>query len=157
MQRNKPNNLRQSEVDRRQYTLKTFMLSSYRKRRVTARRNEDQEAGYYVDCHEPFVVAISLGILLLCVADTFFTMIIINNGGRELNPFMNMFIEKDYKIFFFIKYALTAIGLLIVIAHNRFRIFKFLYGYHILFAFLFIYSLLVSYELAILQQHLKLF
>ena len=157
MQRNKPNELRQPGADRRQYTLKTLMLSSLRRRRVAARRNEDQAAGYYVDCHEPFVVGITLGILLLCVADAFFTMTIINNGGRELNPFMNMFIEKDYRIFFCIKYSLTAIGLLVVIAHNRFRIFKFLYGYHILFAFLFIYALLVSYELVILQQHLKLF
>ena len=157
MQKNTPNDLRQLRADRRQYTLKTLMLSSFRRRRVTARRNEDQEAGYYVDCHEPFVVAISLSILLLCVADAFFTMTIINNGGRELNPFMDMFIKKDYRIFFFIKYSLTAIGLLIVIAHNRFRIFKFFYGYHILFVFLFIYSLLVSYELVILQKHLKLF
>ena len=156
MPTNKINDFRQLGADRRQYTLKTFMLSSFRRRRVAARRRDDQEAGYYVDCHEPLVVGIVLGIILLCVADAFFTMTIINNGGRELNPFMNVFIEKDYRTFFFIKYSLTAICLLIVISHSRFRIFKFLYGYHILFAVFFIYSLLVSYEFVILQQHLKL-
>jgi hypothetical protein len=121
------------------------------RRRHGPRRDDDLGRGHYVDIHEPAIVALSLGIILLCVADAFFTLNIIARGGEELNPFMKALLEKDVLLFFSVKFTVTSLCLVFTIAHKHFRIFRAISGYHILYAVFICYALLIYYETYLLK------
>jgi len=146
------NSLRDSAADRRKNLLRTAIYSCYSSRRATPRRTDDQESGsYYVDVHESRLFFIALAALLLCTADAFFTMMLLNfHGSEELNPFMDYFIKKDVQLFFMVKFSLTALGVFFLVMHKNFRLFNRISGYHILYGSLVMYALLVLYELTML-------
>jgi len=122
-------------------------------RRHGLRRDYDSKIGQYVDIHEPYLMAVVTGILLLCVMDAYFTMTILSIGGEEINPLMKVLIEQDVLTFFIIKFFMTAVCLLFTVIHKHFRLFKLISGYHILFSAFFLYSLLIYYELSLLARH----
>ncbi len=53
-----------------------------------------------------------LSILVLSIADAFFTLNIIAKGGVELNPIMDVAIQKGVVFFLASKYILTSFGVL---------------------------------------------
>ncbi|NOZ51588.1 MAG: hypothetical protein GXP08_00370 [Gammaproteobacteria bacterium] len=148
----KPNCLRHSGIDRRSNSFRTAIYSCYSNRRTTLRRTNEHEFGrYYVDVHESRLFFIALSALLLCTADAFFTMILLNfYGSEELNPLMKYFIEKDVQLFFMVKFSLTAFCVFFLVMHKNFRLFNCISGYQILYGSLALYVILVLYELTLL-------
>lgn len=143
--------MRAVAVDRRRNTWRTFMGSLVHRRRVVRRRDGDGDTAHYVDVHEPYLFLVAVGALLLCVADAFFTMTLISfYGSTELNPVMDYFIKTDIKIFFIVKFGLTALGVMFLVVHKNFRLFNRISGYQILHASLILYGMLVAYELFML-------
>jgi len=139
--------------DRRRTTFGTFIHSIYKRRRVGPRRSEDPQIGFYVDLHEPYLMAVVVGILLLCVTDAYFTITIIGLGGREVNPLMKTLIDRNVVVFFVVKFMMTAVCLLFTVMHKHFRLFKLVSGYHILYSAFFLYMTLVYYEIGLLMPH----
>jgi len=139
--------------ERRQNQRKSFLLSFFMGRRNGLRRAYDSKIGQYVDSHEPYLMVVVTGILLLCVMDAYFTMTILSIGGEEINPLMKVLIEQDVLIFFIVKFFMTAVCLLFTVIHKHFRLFKLISGYHILFSAFFLYSILIYYELGLLARH----
>lgn len=140
--------MRELAIDRRRNTWRTFVGAFVHRRRVVRRREGDGETAHYVDVHEPYLFYVAVGALLLCVADAFFTMTLINfYGSYELNPVMDYFIRSDIKIFFFVKFGLTSAGIMFLVMHKNFRLFNRISGYQILHTSLLVYGLLVAYEL----------
>ena len=77
-------------------------------RRKTARRQEE-DSNYYVDRYEPrYLILISL-ILILCILDAYFTLRIIDLGGKELNRFMLVFLNTNAVAALVFKYLVTAV------------------------------------------------
>jgi hypothetical protein len=148
-----PENLecsREIRIDRRTNSWRTLMGSLAHRRRAIQRRS-DHDAEHYVDVHEPYLFYVAVAALLLCVADAFFTMTLINfYGSYELNPVMDYFIKSDIRFFFIVKFGLTAVGVIFLVVHKNFRLFKRISGFQILIGSLVIYSILVSYELFML-------
>lgn len=143
--------LREIAIDRRSNTWRTFVGSVVHRRRVVRRRDGDGDAAHYVDVHEPYLFYVAVGALLLCVADAFFTLTLINfYGSTELNPVMDYFIKTDIKIFFIVKFGLTSFGIMFLVIHKNFRLFNRISGYHILHSSLVVYAVLVGYELFML-------
>lgn len=143
--------MREMAIDRRSVTWRTFVGALIHRRRVDRRRDGDGDVAHYVDVHEPYLFYVAVGALLLCVADAFFTMTLINfYGSYELNPVMDYFIKADIKIFFIVKFGLTASGIIFLVIHKNFRLFNRISGYHILHSALLLYALLVAYELFML-------
>lgn len=136
--------------DRRTQQARAFFCMFFMNRREGVRREEDQRKGHYVDVHEPVVLAVTLGALLLCVADAYLTLMLIQLGGRELNPLMNLLIEKDVNLFITFKYVLTSLCLIFTVIHKKFKLFDRVSGYHILYSVFFVYLLLVKYEIDLL-------
>ena len=101
--------------------------------------------------------AVVIGIMLLCITDAFFTLIILNNGGNEINPFMNMCIKVNDTFFFGVKYCLTALCVLVIVAYDNDRIFKYFRCRHVLYLMLSLYIILICYELIIMQEHIHVF
>ena len=139
-----------SPHERRRANLKSFICSIFLQRRKVLRRKEDSNKGIYTDWHEPTLFAIVFSILLFCILDAFFTMYILSIGGKELNPFMQILLKKNYFVFFYVKLFLTALCLIVLIAHKRFRLFRFLKGDHILYGTFIGYFLLISYEIRLI-------
>ena len=138
-------------VDRRRNSWRTFMGSVTHRRRVVRRRDGDGDQAHYVDVHEPYVFYVAVAALVLCVADAFFTMTLINfYGSYELNPVMDYFIKTDIKYFFFVKFGLTSAGIIFLVVHKNFRLLNRISGYQILNACLVVYGILVAYELFML-------
>lgn len=126
------------------------MYSLFMRRRQGPRRILDVGKPHYVDIHEPAILALSLVIVLLCVADAFFTLTILQRGGEELNPFMRLLLEKDVVLFFAVKFLLTSFGLVFTVIHKHFRIFKMISGYHVLYGVFVMYAVLIYYEVLLL-------
>jgi len=82
-------------------------------------------------------VVVILTILFLSLADAFFTILIIKNGGIELNPIMALAIEKGIFAFLLSKYLLTSVGLLILCVLSYIKLAR-----HALVTFLLFYMVL---------------
>lgn len=136
-------------MDRRSTTFRTAIHSIYRNRRVATRRSTDRVTDVYFDRHEPRTVYLSLGILLLCITDAFFTLYLMKNGGKEISPLMDYLIQQGELTFFIIKYLATAAAVLVVLMHKNFTVFKYFLGYHGLYLMLASYVILIIYEISI--------
>ena len=86
-------------------------------------------------------------ILLLTICDATFTLHIIANGGLEVNPIMNYFLEMGVWQFLVAKFLLTWPGLYILHKYKHITISKI--GLVLL---LITYSVLVAYEIALIVQ-----
>lgn len=144
--------LRNSGQDRRTNHTRAAFYSLVRRRRKNIRRDGDVAVGRYVDVHEPWLVYLALGALLLSTCDAFFTLLLLQHGSEELNPFMDYFIRKDEQLFFIVKFIMTACCVVFMVMHKNFRFWNYFHGYQILFVAFGAYALLVCYELYMLMQ-----
>lgn len=137
-------------TDRRSITFRTAVNSIYRNRRAACRRSTDIAANVYFDRHEPWMAFLVLGIVLLSIADAYYTLNILERGGEELGPFVAYLIQQGELIFYSVKFTITAFGVLVVLMHKNFVIFKYFSGYHGLYLILLSYVVLIIYELILL-------
>ena len=51
-------------------------------------RSDEKNIAHYVDVYDVKLFPIIILIVVLCVADAYFTLLILSKGGTELNPVM---------------------------------------------------------------------
>lgn len=139
-------------VDRRHHSLWSLVHYLYRNRRRGARRGADRERGYYVDIHDPVSMAVVLTVVMLCVADAFITLWLLQHGGKEINPIMDALIAHGPQIFFGVKFSITASCLLFLLMHRHFPVFRWLRGHHLLYSSLAVYVVLIGYEMTLIRS-----
>jgi len=137
-------------VDRRKNTLRSLLVSPFMKRRKTIRREIDGRNSY-VDIHEKSLFIVFTLTIAFCIIDAIFTLIIIKNGGEELNPLMKYIMDRDVLAFFWVKFSITSFGMLFLIIHKYFVVFRFITGYHFLYSIFSMYLILVLYEIYLLS------
>jgi hypothetical protein len=142
---------RRSGVDRRKRNLNAYVYGGLYPRRMGGRRREDQLYPI-IDWHSPRVLALVIAILGLCTMDGVLTIILVQHGATEANPFMALFVPHDLGAFAFVKLGLTAMGLMIMVACSRMRLMRVIPGETLLYAVLVAYGLLIGYELWLLPQ-----
>jgi len=144
---------RRNSEDRRKHGIKSFIYSLYMRRRKGMRRDLDHNTSHYVDIHDQTTVWIAISIIILSCADSFFTLILLQEGRAvEANPVMKALIESDTTLFVAGKAALTIMCLLFLVAHKNFWLFNNrIRTRSILFAAFMGYALLVNYELVLLN------
>ena len=136
---------RRQLADRRLASTKTLSSYTLRGRRKRARRGEEAE-NYYVDRYELRYLFLITSILILCFLDAFLTVILLQLGAEELNPFMLIFIEKDVVLSMVVKYVITAVSLICILIHKNFRIFRNLRVHSLIYFVLTLYIVLVLFE-----------
>ncbi len=136
--------------ERRKLKVTSFIYGNWLARRRYARREKDQQ-GYYVDWYESHLLCLIVGVLLLSCADALMTLVLLEMGGRELNGFMAMLIHIDVQLFAALKMAFTGAGLVFLVIHQHFQIFRRVRVNFVLRAVLLLYLLLVGYEFMLLQ------
>ncbi len=140
---------RRDAPDRRRNSPRTLLHSLYRGRRLAFRRMDEAGTDRYLDIVEPVTAAVTIAILLLSSADALFTLLLLQRGAIELNPVMDALIAIDATLFVAVKLAITAICVLFIVAHRRFRFFR-LRGGDVLHVVLALYAALACYHLTLL-------
>ncbi|MBL0011802.1 MAG: hypothetical protein IPP22_14180 [Nitrosomonas sp.] len=139
--------------DRRQSTpfFCSFHLGIKAGRRIGERRTTNRGEPVYVDCYAAHLMLCVIGILFLSMADAFFTLNILANGGKELNWFMAVLIEDSVEKFVIFKLALTSLALILLVIHHNVRLTGRMRVRHLKYMVLIGYSVLVGYELHLLE------
>lgn len=138
-------NDRRQLPDRRLSSTKSFSLYAMRGRRKKARRVQEAE-NYYVDRYELRYLFLIISILVLCFLDAFLTVILLQLGAEELNPFMLIFIKKDVVLSMVVKYVITALSMICILIHKNFKIFRNLRVHSLIYFVLTLYVVLVLFE-----------
>jgi hypothetical protein len=92
--------------------------------RVHGRRKEFRRAGEaasaYADCPSRRAVVLLFFVLGASALDALCTLLFIQRGGQEANPFMALVLSYGQTPFVGIKMALTGIGAWLLVAHHYF-------------------------------------
>jgi hypothetical protein len=145
-----PNTLADRRIgsDRRKRRFRAFLYQFTHQRRRSDRRRV--AAPSYVDIHEPLLLLVILTALLLCIIDSYNTLLLLDLGGVEINPLMRELIDRNATLFFSVKYVLTAFCLIILLVHKRFVLMKIVSGYHVIIAVICGYMILIGYQYRLL-------
>ena len=132
--------------DRRTFSWRTVLFGFTRSRRHLHRRAADFEV-VFLDWHHPWLFFLSVGTMMLSVADAFLTLELLQRGMIEANPVMRIAMGESITLFVGTKLAMTAFGIFVLVYLakqqflNRFRSGLFLT------VFFSAYACLVCYEL----------
>jgi hypothetical protein len=92
--------------------------------RVHGRRKQFRRAGEacsaYVDCPSQGAVGLLFFVLAASALDALCTLLFLQRGGKEANPFMALVLSYGQMPFVGIKMALTGIGAWLLVAHYYF-------------------------------------
>jgi len=131
---------RRNEADRRARPTSPFAALSGWQRRRQGRRSQDREI--YVDAFTRRDAALIVVIFALNLLDAGFTLLILEQGGSEANPFMAVLLELGDAAFLWQKCFVVGLWLLFLIVHKNFRfarmglwtlfvLYSGLFGYHL--------------------------
>jgi len=115
--------------------------------RTNARRAADRGRAFYVDRFSALMLAMIVTLLLACIADAAITICLVNAGHGELNPLMDVLLQRGVLTFFVGKYLLTAVGLVALLVFKNHFLFgtRFRVGYAIP-VLLGVYTVLIAYQ-----------
>ena len=85
-------------------TLRSFLKGGITPRRRDGRRADEQHLP--IDWHEPYLLFLSVMILLLSVADAFLTLTLIMGGAQEANPLLAFILRDHPELFAVVKMTL---------------------------------------------------
>jgi hypothetical protein len=142
---------RRNGAERRSRTLRSLIAGSWQARRRNPRRSESLRLGS-IDWHAPQWLAAALLVLLLSLTDTFLTLVLVQHGAVEVNPIMAPLVLGSGRSFAFLKLALTASAVTILVALTRVRAFGRLLAGPILVGTALLYAVLISYELWLVDR-----
>jgi hypothetical protein len=109
---------RRDAVDRRGGLLKAFLYGNFRPRRRSSRRQTDVH-DYWFDWHEPRVLYLALGILLLSCTDALFTLNLLHAGAAEANPLMATMLAISMDNFVVGKISITSFSVVMLVGVAR--------------------------------------
>ena len=137
---------RRNNVDRRGSFWRSLLYGNLRPRRRGSRREQDAHL-FWFDWHEPRILYLALGILLLSCTDALFTLNLINAGAAEANAIMDAMLQIGMDRFVIGKILITSFSVLILVVAARRTLLGSLNVEHILQTVFSGYLLLIAYEL----------
>ena len=142
-------------VDRRKrHPFLTDWRWAYRGRRKSLRRSADSYRTHAIlDWYHPSLLFFVLATYVLSGIDAVLTLTLLDFGvAREANPFMNLLITTDVRLFAGVKALITGVALVCLTAYSSQRLFTRLRVDRLIYALFVIYSLLVIYEIRMLNM-----
>jgi hypothetical protein len=142
------NQKRRTVPDRRRGPTPILSRYTLRGQRKDVRRDEDRRRHIYVDQYSLRFFLLLMAILLLGTADAFLTLYHVHvNNAEEMNPIMDFFLGIGPKMFFNVKYILTALCLTVLCLHKNLPIVKYLLGAVLLIYFVIVLNHLYLFVL----------
>lgn len=136
--------------ERREYSMRTLSQCLLSPRRFNGRRSADRRFPV-LDRFESGLAFLAIGLMILSVMDSVFTLTLISHGGTEVNPFMNWLLQQSIFAFVGVKMLLTAIPAVMLVATGNVLVFGRFRARTILAAALGMYCGLIVYELGLLS------
>lgn len=122
---NKPTHIdRRSGTDRRGKNPPLFNRYLLKGKRAVPRRMADRQKIQKVDRYSSRIFAVIIIILLLSMLDALFTLLLVDNGAREVNPLMAYYLDRGPILFFSIKYFLTCASVILILSCKDVYLFK---------------------------------
>ena len=140
-----------TNIDRRRFTWRTVGYGFLLSRRRRHRRVADDDV-IFLDWHHPWLFFLATGTMLLSCADAFLTLLLIDLGMVEANPFMDAILGHGTALFTGVKLAMTAIGIFVLVYLAKARFLNRVRAGLFLTMFFVFYACLVCYELVHLFQ-----
>jgi hypothetical protein len=144
---------RRSVRDRRRRIWWSVLYGSFNPRRRKPPRRLDDTRYYSVDWHASHLLVVAIAILLLSVGDAFLTLVLLGGGADEVNPVMALVVGGDPTVFAALKMAMTGISVVLMVCLARYRFMRLVRVELALYAILFTYMGLISYEIWMLNSH----
>ena len=135
---------RRNEIDRRALTLRTLLTSGLAPRRRAGRRAGEHDSP--VDFHDSYLLTLAIAMLVLSVADGLLTVALISEGAEEANPVLAFVLDVQPRLFAAVKVGLTGLGVVLLVAMARARIFDLVRASVFLKGLVVVYFALVAYE-----------
>jgi hypothetical protein len=143
-----------TRVDRRKrHPLLADWRWGFRGRRKSLRRTADSHRTHAVlDWYHPSLLFFIVGTYVLSGIDAVLTLTLLDFGvAKEANPFMNLLIAEDVRLFAGVKALVTGIGLVCLAVYSNQCLFTRLRVDRLIYALFAVYSLLVIHEIRMLK------
>jgi hypothetical protein len=137
-------------TERRRHVLRALWQGSFRPRRRSPRRADERQVSA-VDWHHPQWLAIAMLIVALSAADALLTLMLMERGAYEVNPFMAPLVGGSALSFALVKVGLTAGGVVLLTQIARIRAFGRIPVGVFLYSVLALYGALIAYEFSLLN------
>jgi hypothetical protein len=147
---------RRYRADRRGRAFWSVFYGSFNPRRRTPPRRLGDSSFHSLDWYSAHLLAVALGILLLSVADAFLTLILLQQGAAEVNPFMAALIYRGVAVFAALKLGITSASIIFMVVLARYRFMRVLQVTWVLYGVLIVYAALIGYEIWLLKGPLAL-
>jgi len=108
--------------DRRKHPTHALSRFNLRGRRRSFRRKEEQDRGGYVDRYSSGLLFLLILIVGLNVLDALLTMMILEDGGWEINPVVHSVVQLYGDRFWVWKFAIVSVPLILLCLHSKFRL-----------------------------------
>jgi hypothetical protein len=142
-----------SQNDRRKRPTPPLSLYTLFGRRRWLRRGDESVDGGYVDRYGVKAVVAILSVILLGIMDGVFTLLLIQQGAKEINPVMAFFLGLGAGPFLIVKYSLTGLSGLTLLIHKNFHLGRTRISVkQIVVAVFILYAMLIVYELVLLRS-----
>jgi Domain of unknown function (DUF5658) len=135
---------RRQRPERRRTTWRSFFQGGLTPRRRAGRRTGEHHLP--IDWHEPYLLFLSVTVLLLSVVDAFLTLVLLMDGATEVNPVMAFVLSHHPQLFATLKMGFTGVGVLVLVAVARARLFRVMKVGMVLQGVFVAYVVLIGYE-----------
>ncbi len=143
---------RRHRPDRRQRLWWSLLYGSFNPRRRRPARRLEGSRFQSLDWHAAHLLAVSLGILILNVADAFLTVALLSGGAIEVNPVMAVLVSASAGLFVTLKMAVTGTSVVLMVFLARYRFMRLVRVDFVLYVIFVAYVVLILYELQMLQR-----
>jgi len=150
-----PKDERRGQLDRRHRVWWSVLYGSFNPRRRRSPRRLDESRFHSLDWHGAHLLAVSIGILILCVADAFLTVTLLSRGAVEVNPIMALLVQSNVGAFAALKMAMTGLSVVLMVCLARYRFMRLVRVELVLYGVLVAYTILIGYEIRMLQKLLN--
>lgn len=138
--------------DRRQRLVWSVIYGSFNPRRRRPARRLDDFGFHALDWHGAHLLAVSIGILILNVADAFMTVKLLAGGAVEVNPVMEVLVTTNTAVFAALKMGMTGVSILLMVVLARYRFMRLIRVEMLLYGVFVGYLTLIGYEIWMLQS-----
>lgn len=141
---------RRQPNERREFSVRTIYNSLTKPRRRDTRREQDA-VNPILDFYGWTEMLSAMALVLFSITDATFTLLLILKGGEELNPVMDYFLQMGVFEFVAIKLLMTSLCAFSFVACWNYLAFSFFRVRYFLFVSIAMYSVLIAYELKLLN------
>jgi hypothetical protein len=140
--------------DRRKKRLSDLLAPFTHRRRARVRRLSDRRTIVQLDLYSKPVLPAIVLVCVLSMVDAYMTLFLIGHGAVEMNPVMDYFLRQGLLTFVLVKYMLTAMSVILVVAlHYVYIPFMRIFVSDLIMVFAGVFAAVVSWQIYLTMRY----